>query len=103
MDIFKFSPGNKNPNLFKDIINDFITLIKYLNGKRKEKDNENIITNKTNEDNKENKENDFIIIEETKIYDVVVKLKNSFSNNFVNLIANKDNIATDKTSDFFTY
>ena len=103
VDIYKFSKDNQNSNLCKDIINDFITLIKYLNDKRKEKDNENIIIDKTKENNKENKENDFKITEETKIYDVVNQLKDSFSNNFIKIFENKDNLTIDKTSDIFTY
>ena len=103
VDIYKFSQGNKNANLCQNIINDFITLIKYLNDKRKETKNENIITDQTKDNNKENKETDFKITEETKIYEVVNKLKDSFSNNFIEIFQNKDNLTIDKTSDIFTY
>jgi len=103
VDIYKFSQDNKNSNLCQDIINDFIILIKYLNDKRKEKNNENIIGDKAKEDNKDNKENDFKITEETKIYEIVNKLKDSFSNNFIRIFENKDNLTIDKTSDIFTY
>ena len=103
VDIYKFSQDNKNANLCQNIINDFITLIKYLNDKRKETKNENIITDQTKDNNKENKETDFKITEETKIYEVVNKLKDSFSNNFIEIFQNKDNLTIDKTSDIFTY
>ena len=35
--IYKFSEDNKNNKFMKNIINDFITLIKYLNDKRNRK------------------------------------------------------------------
>ena len=100
VDIYKFSQDNKNSNLCKDIVNDFIILIKYLNDKRKQKENEKIITDKAKENNKEN---DIKITEDTKIYEVVNKLKDSFSNNFIKIFEKKDNLTIDKTSDIFTY
>ncbi len=103
VDIYKFYQDNKNANLCQDIINDFITLIKYLNDKRKETKNENIITDQTKDNNKENKETEFKITEETKIYEVVNELKDSCSKNFIEIFQNKDNLTIDKTSDIFTY
>ena len=103
VDIYKFSQENKNSNLCQDIINDFITLIKYLNDKRKEKSNENLITDETKENDKENKENVFKITENTRIYEVVGKLKDSFSINFIRIFEGKDNLTIDKISDLFTY
>jgi hypothetical protein len=103
VDLYKFSEKNKNPILCQDIINDFITLIKYLNGKRKEKNNENITTDKSKENDKENEST---ITEDTKIYEVVSKLNDSFSNNFNNFIRmfqDKDNVTIDKISDIFSY
>lgn len=103
VDLYKFSEKNNNSNLCQDIINDFIKLIKYLNVKRKEKNNENIITDRTKENDKEN---ELIITEDTKIYEVVSKLNDSFSNNFSNFIRmfqDKDNYTIDKISDIFSY
>ena len=106
VNIYKFSQDNKNSILCQDIINDFITLIKYLNDKKKENNNEIIIDDKTKEnkeENQENKENDFKISKETTIKEVVNTLKGSFSNNFIKLFETEDNATIDKTSDIFTY
>ena len=91
--IYKFSQDNKNnSHVCKDITNDFIALIKYLNDKRKENNN------------KENKkENDINLTEETKIYEVVDKLKDTFSNNFIKMFENQDGLTIDKTYDIFSY
>ena len=99
VDIYKFSQDNKNANLFRNMINDFITLIKYLNDQRKEKENENIIADKAKENKKES---DITITEKTKIYEVVNKL-NNFSNNFIEIFKNKDNFTIGKTCNIFTY
>ena len=102
MDLYKFSRDNNNPILCQDIIKDFIILIKYLKDKRKEKNNENI-TDKSKENDKEN---GLIITENTKIYEVVNKLKDSFSNNFnifTRIFQDKDNFTIDKISDIFSY
>ncbi len=106
VNIYKFSQDNKNSILCQDIINDFITLIKYLNDKKKENNNEIIIDDKTKEnkeENQENKENDFKISKETTIKEVVNTLTGSFSNNFIKLFETEDNATIDKTSDIFTY
>ena len=93
--IYKFSEDNKNNSyLCKNIINDFIALIKYLNDKRKE------INDKTKDNSKEN---DINITEETKIYEVVGKLKDSFSNNFMKIFENNEGLTIDKTSEIFLY
>ena len=93
--IYKFSEENKNNSkLYKNIINDFIELIKYLNGKKKD----------SNEITKENmKENDTNITEETKICDVVKNLKDTFSNYFIKIFEGKDHLTIDKTSNIFSY
>ena len=91
--IYKFYENNKENSYFcKNTIKDFIELIKYLNSKKKE-NNEEI-----------NKENDINITEQTKINEVVVKLKSNFSNaNFINLFENNDGLTIEKTSEIFLY
>jgi len=93
--IYKFSDENKdNSNLYKNLINDFVNLIKYLNSKKKE----------NNEEVKETKkENDININEETKISDVVKNLKDTFSNYFIKIFENYDNLTIDKTLNIFFY
>ena len=86
--IYKFYEYNKNNSHFcKNMINDFIELIKYLNDKRKE----NI------------KINDININEETKIYEVVKKLKDTFSNNFIKIFENNGHLIIDKKCEIFLY
>ena len=86
--IYKFSEGNKSNIFIKNMINDFITLIKFLNNKRKE--------------NNTNKEND--ITEETKFYELVDKLKDSLSNtNFIKMFEQNEGLTIDKTTAIFLY
>ena len=86
--IYKFSEGNKSNIFIKNMINDFITLIKFLNDKRKENNN--------------NKEND--ITEETKLYELVDKLKDSLSNtNFIKMFEQNEGLTIDKTTAIFLY
>jgi len=68
------------------MINDFMNLIKFLNDKRKE-------------DN--NKEDD--IKEESKIYEIINKLKDKISDNFIKIFESKEGLTIDKTSDIFNY
>lgn len=94
--IYKFYKNNKDNSYFcKNMIKDFIELIKYLNSKKKE-----II-----EETKEiNKGNDMNITEQTKISEVVAKLKSNFANNnFINLFENNDGLTIEKTSEIFLY
>ena len=85
--IYKFCLENKNNiNFIKKIINDFIELIKFLNDKR----NGNL-----------NEEKD--IKEESKIYEVVGKLKDSTSNNFIKIFENNDGLTIDKVFAIFDY
>ena len=85
--IFKFYEGNKNNiNICKNVINDFITLIQLLNNKRKEGIN---------------KEND--IPEESKIYEVLDKLKDQFSDYLIKIVEKKDGLTIDKTFGIFDY
>ena len=93
--IYKFSEDNKNNSyLSKTMINDFIELIRYLNDKRKDN------TDKTKDNNKEN---DMNITEETKIYEIVEKLKDTFSNNFIRIFENNEGLTIDKTCEIFLY
>ena len=85
--IYKFSENNKNNiNICKNMINDFITLITLLNNKRKES---------------EKKEDD--ITEESKIYQILDKLKYQVSPYFGKLIEKNDSLTIDKTSAIFDY
>ena len=68
------------------MINDFITLIEFLNDKRKENNNQ-----------------DKDITEETKIYDVIDKKKDSFSDNFIKMFEKNESLTIDKTYEIFEY
>ena len=85
--IYKFTDENKNNNnLSQNIINDFIILIKYLNDKRREKNQE------------------FDIKEESKLSEVINKnLKESVSDNFIKIFENNDGMTVDKTLSIFDY
>ena len=85
--IYKFAKENKNNVIFcKNMINDFITLIEFLNDKRKENNNQ-----------------DKDITEETKIYDVIDKKKDSFSDNFIKMFEKNESLTIDKTYEIFEY
>ena len=85
--MYKFYLDNKgNLNLYKNMIIDFIELMNFLNYKRKE-------------DN--NKEKD--IIEETKIYDLAIKLKENLSNLFIKFFEYNKSLTIDKTSEILDY
>ena len=85
--VFKFCEANKNNiNICKCIINDFITLIKFLNNKRNEG------TNKDND-----------ITEESKIKDVLDKIKDQFSIYMLKIFENNDSLTIDKISEIFDY
>ena len=85
--VYKFAEENKNNiNIYKNIINDFITLLKFLNNKRKEGTN---------------KEND--ITEESKLYEVIEKLKDQVSIYFLKIVEKNDSLTIDKTSEIFDY
>ena len=80
--IYKFYMENKNNiPLCKDMIHDFITLIKFLN------------------DNNEGNDND--IKEESKIYEVINKIKDRISYKFIKIFENKDDLTIDKTTSIF--
>ena len=80
--IYKFYMDNKNSILLcKNMIYDFITLIKFLNDKRNDND----------------------IKEESKIYEVINKLKDRVSNNFIKIFENNDGLTIDKTTSIFEY
>jgi hypothetical protein len=85
--IYQFSKENKdNINLNKNMVNDFVTLLKYLNDKRKDK----------------NKENE--IKEEDKITILIDKdLKDSVKPEFIQMFKNNDGITVNKISNIFNY
>ncbi len=85
--IYKFSEENKDSiNLSKNMVNDFVTLLKYLNGKRKDK----------------NKECE--IKEEDKIFDLIDKnLKDYVKPEFIKIFENNDGLTVNKTSNIFNY
>ena len=86
-DIYKFCTDNKgNTHLYKDMINDFITLIKFLNEKRKEDNNK--------DDN---------IKEESKIYEILNKLQGKITDNFIEIFRSKEGLTIDKTPEIFEY
>jgi hypothetical protein len=85
--IYSFYMDNKtSTSLFKEMINDFITLIKFLNDKKKEGND---------------KDND--IQEESKIYEVINKIKDRVSNNFIKLFENNDGLTINKITSIFEY
>ena len=74
-----------NTALYKDMINDFINLLQYLNELKKE-DNDN---------------ND--ISENSKINEVFEKLKDSLSEKFLLIFKEKNDLTVNKTSEIFEY
>ena len=85
--IYKFTEEIKNNIIIcKKIVNDFITLIKFLNNKKKERNNK-----------------DNTITEETKIYEVLDELKEQISPIFLEIFKNNDGLTVDKTIDIFLY
>ena len=83
--LFKFSE-NANLDLDKEIINDFISLIKYLNDKKKESIEGNEIK------------------DDKKIYELINEnLKESVSINFIKIFENNDGLTIDKTFSIFDY
>ena len=85
--IFKFFEEDKNnTNLNQTIINDFIELIKYLNNLKKENNN-------AQEE----------IKDDTKLYDIVDKIKDLTSKNFINLFEKNDCLTFNKTIAIFEY
>ena len=82
--IYKFC--TENNTIHKEMIKDFIILIKYLNDNKKENNN--------NEEK--------IIQKETKIYEIVDKL-NDKSKYFIKLFEKNESLTVDKTLDIFEY
>ena len=84
-DIFIYCEENQNDDsLYKNIIKDFSTLIKYLNDIK-------------------NENNTMEITEKTYIYKLIDILKDKFSINFQKLFSNKDNFTVGKTLGIFGY
>ena len=92
VNIYKFCLDKKNNvYLYKQIINDFIELINFLNDQR----NEDYYNSEDNKDNKIN--------EKTKIYEILDKLKEIISKYFIKLFENNDFFTIDKIPDIFEY
>ena len=83
--IYKFYEPNKN-NIYicKNVINDFLTLINFLNDKRKDG---------------ENKE----YAEDSKLYDVALELKDSVSNILIKIFEGNETLTVNKTEGIFDY
>ena len=79
--IYKFCEGNKNIHLYKNIINDFVTLMKLLNSK-----------------NKENEVNG-----ESKIYEVLNDVKDTCSKEFIKLFEQQNELTIGKLPEIFDY
>lgn len=85
--IYKFFEEDKNnTNLIQTTINDFIELIKHLNNLKKENNNA--------QDE---------IKDDTKLYDIVDKIRDLTSNNFINLFEKNDCLTVNKTIAIFEY
>ena len=89
--IYDFYKDNqKNSYICATIINDFITLLKYKEEKIE-------IANENEE------KSNITINEETKIYEIVNKLKDNFSNIFIKLFENNESLTFNKTCEIFFY
>ena len=89
--IYDFYKDNqKNSYICAIIINDFITLLKYKEEKIE-------IANENEE------KSNITINEETKIYEIVNKLKDNFSNIFIKLFENNESLTFNKTCEIFFY
>ena len=77
--------NENNKILYINIINDFITLLQYLNDLKKEE--------------KANKEDN--ISENSQIYNVLEKLKDNLSKEFLSIFEEKNELTVNKTSEFF--
>jgi hypothetical protein len=87
VEIFQFADDNKyDINLCTNIVNDFVTLIKYLNNKRRENNAESNID------------------EKNKIYDIIEnKLKSSVSDNFIKIFENNNGLIVSKANSILDY
>ena len=84
---FVIEENENNKALYKTLINDFITLLQYLNDLKKEV--------------KENKDDN--ISENSKIYEVFEKLENNISKEFLSIFEEKEELTVNKTSELFEY
>ena len=86
--LYSFIKNNENNKaLYKNMINDFIILIQYLNDLKK----------------KEKEDSDDNISENSKIYEVLEQLKNNLSKEFLSIFEEKKELTVNKTTDFFEY
>ena len=79
--IYKFCTENKNQNLYKNILNDFIVLIKFINSKDKENE----------------------VKAEAKIYEVINDIKDSISKDFIKLFEKQNELIIGKSPEIFDY
>jgi hypothetical protein len=84
--LYLFIKGNENNTIFyKNIINNFITLLKYLIDLKKD----------------DKKEKDDNTSENSKIYEILEKLKDSLSKEFLSIFEEKNELTVNKTSELF--
>ena len=88
--LYNFIKDNKNKlDIYKNVINDFITLLQYLNDLKQEE--------------KENKDNNISENSKIKIYEVYEKLKGNLSKEFLSVFKDKNDLTANKTSEIFEY
>ena len=76
--------SENNIALYETIINDFITLLQYLNDLKNEEKEQNISEN-------------------SKIYEVIEKVKDNLSKEFLSIFKEKNDLTCNKTSEIFIY
>jgi hypothetical protein len=85
---YSFIKDNENNSiLYKNMINNFICLLQYLNDLKKE--------------DKKEKEDNFL--ENSKIYEVLEKLKDNLSKEFLSIFEEKNELTVNKTSEILEY
>ena len=85
--IYKFYKNNQYINSYKTTINDFITLIKFLNNLRRD--------NNIDNDNK--------FDEKSKIYEIIDQNQDDFSENFIKIFKDNEGLTVNKVTDIFEY
>ena len=87
VEIFQFADDNKYDIILNtNIVNDFITLLKYLNNKRRENNGESNVD------------------EKNKIYDIIENnLKSRVSENFIKIFENNNGLIVSKTNSILDY
>ena len=87
VEIFQFADDNKYDIILStNIVNDFVTLLKYLNNKRRENNGESNVD------------------EKNKIYDIIENnLKSRVSENFIKIFENNNGLIVSKTNSILDY